>query len=56
MVYVLSIDGKPLMPTSNAKARILLKQKKVKRIMISPNGIHNKITMTEKRKRKYWNI
>jgi len=30
MVYVLSIDGKPLMPTNNAKARILLKNKKAK--------------------------
>lgn len=30
MVYVLSIDGKSLMPTNNAKARILLKQKKAK--------------------------
>lgn len=28
MVYVISVDGNPLMPTSNAKARILLKQKK----------------------------
>jgi len=28
MVYVLSVDGKPLMPTTPAKARILLKQKK----------------------------
>ena len=28
MVYVISIDGKALMPTSNAKARILLKQNK----------------------------
>lgn len=28
MVYVLAIDGKPLMPTTNAKARILLKEKK----------------------------
>lgn len=28
MVYVLDIYGKPLMPTTNAKARILLKQKK----------------------------
>lgn len=28
MVYVISIDGKPLMPTTNAKARILLKQQK----------------------------
>lgn len=30
MVYVLSVEGKPLMPTSNAKARKLLKQKKAK--------------------------
>ncbi len=30
MVYVLNIEGKPLMPTSNAKARKLLKQKKAK--------------------------
>ncbi|BAO04883.1 uncharacterized protein CBO05P1_164 [Clostridium botulinum B str. Osaka05] len=30
MVYVISINNKPLMPTSNAKARILLKQKKAK--------------------------
>ena len=30
MVYVISIDNKPLMPTSNAKARILLKQNKAK--------------------------
>lgn len=28
MVYVISINNKALMPTSNAKARILLKQKK----------------------------
>ena len=28
MVYVISIDNKALMPTSNAKARILLRQKK----------------------------
>ena len=28
MVYVLSIEGNPLMPTNNAKARILLKKKK----------------------------
>ena len=28
MVYVISIDGKALMPTSNAKCRILLKNKK----------------------------
>ena len=34
MVYVISMDEKPLMPTNNAKARILLKQKKatVKRL------------------------
>jgi hypothetical protein len=30
MVYVISIEGKPLMPTNNAKARILLKNKKAK--------------------------
>lgn len=30
MVYVINIDNKPLMPTSNAKARILLKQNKAK--------------------------
>ncbi|GCD12562.1 RRXRR domain-containing protein [Clostridium tagluense] len=28
MVYVISIDGKPLMPTSNAKSRILLRENK----------------------------
>ena len=28
MVYVRNIEGKALMPTSNAKARKLLKQKK----------------------------
>ena len=34
MVYVISMDEKPLMPTTNAKARILLKEKKasVKRL------------------------
>lgn len=34
MVYVISFEGKPLMPTNNAKARKLLKQKKatVKRV------------------------
>jgi len=30
MVYVININGKPLMPTTNVKARILLKQKKAK--------------------------
>ena len=30
MVYVISFEGKALMPTSNAKARKLLKQKKAK--------------------------
>lgn len=30
MVYVLDINGKPLMPTNNGKARKLLKQKKAK--------------------------
>ena len=28
MVYVINLDGEPLMPTSNAKARILLKENK----------------------------
>ncbi|HBG4544225.1 TPA: RRXRR domain-containing protein, partial [Clostridioides difficile] len=34
MVYVINFEGKPLMPTTNAKARKLLKQKKatVKRV------------------------
>ena len=30
MVYVLNIEGKPLMPCSEAKARKLLKQNKAK--------------------------
>ena len=36
MVYVKSIDGKVLMPTSNAKARKLLKQKKSKVVSLRP--------------------
>ena len=36
MVYVLSIDGQPLMPTNNAKARILLKAKKAKVKTVKP--------------------
>ena len=36
MVYVKSIDGKVLMPTSNAKARKLLKQKKAKVVSLRP--------------------
>ena len=36
MVYVKSIDGKALMPTSNAKARKLLKQKKAKVVSLRP--------------------
>ena len=36
MVYVISIDGKPLMPTNNALARILLKQKKAKVKTVTP--------------------
>ncbi len=36
MVYVLNIDGKPLMPTNNAKARKLLKQKKAKVKTVKP--------------------
>ena len=36
MVYVIGIDGKPLMPTNNAKARILLKEKKATVRTIKP--------------------
>lgn len=36
MVYVIGIDGKPLMPTNNAKARILLKEKKATVQTIKP--------------------
>ena len=36
MVYVRNIDGKALMPTSNAKARKLLKQKKAKVMSLRP--------------------
>ena len=36
MVYVKSKDGKALMPTSNAKARKLLKQKKAKVVNLRP--------------------
>ena len=36
MVYVLSIDGQPLMPTNNAKARILLKEKRAKVKTVKP--------------------
>ena len=39
MVYVISIDNKPLMPTSNAKARILLKQNKAKVRELKPFAI-----------------
>lgn len=36
MVYVISINGEPLMPTSNAKARILLREKKAKVKEVKP--------------------
>jgi len=36
MAYVISVDNKALMPTSNAKARILLKEKKAKVIELKP--------------------
>ena len=36
MVYVKSVDGKALMPTSNAKARKLLKRKKAKVVSLRP--------------------
>lgn len=49
MVYVLSIDGKPLMPTSNAKARRLLKQKKAKVRELTPFTIQ----LTYKTKTEY---
>lgn len=47
MVYVLNIDGKPLMPTSNAKARILLKQKKAIVKELKPFTIQLTYTTTE---------
>ena len=49
MVYVLSINEKPLMPTSNARARILLKQKKDKVKEIKPFTIQ----LTYKTKTEY---
>jgi len=41
MVYVLSQTGKPLMPTSNAKARILLKQGKASVKTVKPFTIQS---------------
>ena len=49
MVYVKSIDGKALMPTSNAKARKLLKQKKAKVASLRPFTIK----LTYKTKTEY---
>lgn len=49
MVYVISIDGKSLMPTSNAKARKLLKSKKAKVKEIKPFTIQ----LTYKTKSEY---
>ena len=49
MVYVISIDNKALMPTSNAKARILLKQKKAIVKKLKPFTIQ----LTYKTKNKY---
>ena len=49
MVYVKSIDGKALMPTSNAKARKLLKQKKAKVLNVRPFMIQ----LTYKTKTEY---
>ena len=49
MVYVKSIDGKDLTPTSNAKARKLLKQKKAKVINLRPFAIK----LTYKTKTEY---
>ena len=36
MVYVLNINGKPLMPTNNAKAGILLKKQKATVVTVRP--------------------
>lgn len=36
MVYVLNINGKPLMPTNNAKARILLRKQKATVVTVKP--------------------
>ncbi len=47
MVYVLSINGNPLMPTSNAKARILLKEKKAIVKTIKPFTIQLNYNTTE---------
>lgn len=47
MVYVLSQTGKPLMPTSNAKARILLKQGKASVKTVKPFTIQLTYTTTE---------
>jgi len=47
MVYVLSIENKPLMPTSNAKARILLKQKKASVKELKPFTIRLTYEATE---------
>lgn len=47
MVYVISITGKVLMPTSNAKARILLKQCRAKVITIRPFTIQLTYKTTE---------
>lgn len=49
MVYVLDIDGKPLMPTTNAKARMLLKQKKAVVKELKPFAIQ----LTYKTKTEY---
>ena len=49
MVYVKSKNGKALMPTSNAKARKLLKQKKAKVVSLKPFAIK----LTYKTKTEY---
>lgn len=36
MVYVLNLEGEPLMPTNNAKARKLLKNQKAKVVKVKP--------------------
>ena len=47
MVYVISKSGKPLMPTNNGKARILLKNKKAKVVMVKPFTIQLNYKTTE---------
>ena len=47
MVYVLNLEEKPLMPTNNAKARILLKKQKAKVVNVKPFTIQLLYQTTE---------